>query len=54
MSATTWTQYVAMDDGTPEPGRLQTALDSLEDWDDDFELPGEIREPDLSDLEDIE
>ena len=38
MSTNTWTQYVAMDDALPDPGLIEAALDSLEDWDDDFEI----------------
>ena len=38
MSTTTWTQYIAMDDTAIEPGMFEAALESLEDWDDDFEL----------------
>jgi len=53
MSTNTWSQYVAMDDSKADPGFLQAALDSLEDWDDDFEL-GEEPSIDLDDLEDIE
>jgi len=54
MSANTWTQYVAMDDARPEPGFLQAALDSLEDWDDDFDLGDVEAGPGLDDFEDIE
>ncbi|MCA1482028.1 hypothetical protein, partial [Bradyrhizobium sp. NBAIM08] len=50
MSTNTWTQYVAMDDAALEPGLLQSALNNIEDWDDDFDL-GE--EPDLDDLDDL-
>ncbi len=38
MSTTTWTQYVTMEDGIPERRMLDAALESIEDWDDDFEL----------------
>jgi hypothetical protein len=41
MSTTTWNQYVAMEDGMPERGMLDAALDSFEDWEDDLEL-GEL------------
>jgi hypothetical protein len=53
MSTNTWTQYVAMDDAVLEPGFLQSVLDGLEDWDDDFDL-GDEPGLDLDDLEDIE
>jgi|CXWL01.1.fsa_nt_gi hypothetical protein len=56
MSTTTWTQYIAMDDAALEPGMLDAALDSLEDWDDEFEIgaqyAGEVGDP--SDLDDPE
>lgn len=54
MSTKTWTQYVAMDDTGPEPGRFQAALDSLEDWDDDFELGAEAHDLDPVEFEDPE
>ena len=40
MSMTTWTQYVSMEDRVPEPGLLDAALNSLEDWDEDFAIGG--------------
>ena len=54
MSETTWTQYVAMDDASPEPGRFQAALESLEDWDDDFDLAGPDQPCGPDGLEDLE
>ena len=54
MSTNTWTQYVAMDDVRPDPGFLQAALDSLEDWDDDFDLEGEGLGMDTEDFDEIE
>ena len=38
MSSMTWTNYVSMEDGMPEAGMLDAALDGLEDWEDDLEL----------------
>ena len=38
MSMNTWSQYVAMDDPLAEPHRLETILEGLEDWNDEFEL----------------
>lgn len=38
MSSMTWTNYVSMEDGMPEPGMLDAALDGLEDWEDDLDL----------------
>ena len=38
MSVTTWSQYISMDEPSIEPGRVEAALDTLEGWDDDFEL----------------
>lgn len=54
MSTTTWTQYVTMEDGTPEPGMLDAALESLEDWDDDFELGMQCAGEPLGDFDDPE
>lgn len=54
MSTTTWTQYVAMDDGTPEPGMLDAALASLEDWDDDFDIGARSAGSSYEDLDDPE
>jgi hypothetical protein len=38
MSSMTWTNYVSMEEGMPEPGMLDGALDGLEDWEDDLDL----------------
>lgn len=58
MSTTTWTQYIAMDDAGIEPGMFEAALDSLEDWDDDFDIgvrsAGESAVESLADLDDPE
>lgn len=54
MSTTTWTQYVAMDDGILEPGMLDAALESLEDWDDDFEIGAQYAGEPPDDLDDPE
>lgn len=53
MSTNTWSRYVTMDDGMPEPGMLDAALESLEDWD-DFEIGEKDFSGPFSDLDDPE
>ena len=38
MSVTTWSQYISMDEPVLEPGRVEATLETLEDWDDDFDV----------------
>jgi hypothetical protein len=51
MSTNTWNQYVAMDDGLPQPGTLDAALEGLEDWEDDLDL-GDLSLDASADLDD--
>jgi len=54
MSTSTWTQYISMDDGMPEPDLLRTAMESLGDWDDEFEIGDPCDAGPVEELEDPE
>lgn len=54
MSTSTWTQYIAMDDTTPDRRLLQSAIELIADWDDDFEVGDAQGGLSLADIDDPE